>query len=132
MPPISDRYGRKLFVYFGSVIHILSYSLLLITSSFQMYLSLIFLYGFTMSIRMFVTYPHLMECMPPSLAPQVSNYLFFLDGFLYMISPVILLVFKDTKWILIIGMVMNICSLVGLSIIRQQDSVRWCLTKGKY
>jgi hypothetical protein len=81
---------------------------------------------------MFIVYPHLMECMPPSLAPQVSNYLFFLDGFVYILSPVILLIMRDTKWLLLVGMVMNVASLIGLCVIQQDESVRWRLTKGRY
>jgi hypothetical protein len=91
---------------------------MLLTSSYTIYLSLIFLYGVTMSIRMFITYPHLMECMPPSLAPTVSNYLFFIDGFVYIISPLILLITKDSKWLLIVGGVINIVSLIGLGVIQ--------------
>jgi MFS family permease len=132
MPPISDKYGRRLFIYVGSAIQILVYLLILVTSSYQLYLGLIFLYGLTMSIRMFIVYPHLMECMPPSLAPQVSNYLFFIDGFVYILSPVILLIMNDTKWLLLVGMVMNVTSLIGLCIIQQDESVRWRLTKGRY
>ena len=85
-----------------------------------------------MSIRMFIVYPHLMECMPPSLAPRVSNYLFFIDGFVYILSPVILLIMKDTKWLLLVGMVMNVTSLIGLCVIQQDESVRWRLTKRRY
>jgi hypothetical protein len=73
-----------------------------------------------------------MECMPPSLAPQVSNFLFFLDGFVYILSPVILLIMRDTKWLLLVGMVMNVASLIGLCVIQQDESVRWRLTKGRY
>ena len=106
--------------------------LILLTNSYSVYLLLIFLNGFTLAIRIIVTYPHLMECMPPSLSSQISNYLFFLDGLVYMITPVILMTLKDTKWLLILGAAMNVVALIGLCVIKQDESVRWCLTKEKY
>lgn len=66
------------------------------------------------------------------MAPQVSNFLFFIDGFVYILSPVILLIMRDTKWLLLVGMVMNVTSLIGLCVIQQDESVRWRLTKGRY
>jgi len=93
LPPVADKYGRRNFVYVGSVIQLLVYLVVSFSTSYDLSIIMITLFGVTMSIRMFITYPHLMEVLPPSVAPSVSNNLFFLDGFIYMLSPLMLLLF---------------------------------------
>ncbi len=114
LPPIADKFGRRKFVYAGSVIQLVSYVIVIFSSSYTLSLTTVFIYGITMSIRMFITYPHLMEVLPPSVAPKVSNNLFFLDGFLYILSPLMLLVFANTNCLLIFGIILNVVSLIGL------------------
>jgi len=118
LPPIADKYGRRLFVYYGSVIQLVSYILVIFSSSYSLALTTVFIYGITMSIRMFITYPHLMEVLPPSVAPKVSNSLFFMDGFLYILSPLLLLIFGNTNSLLIFGTILNVISLIGLVKVR--------------
>jgi len=132
LPPIADKHGRRFFVYVGSVIQLMVYSVIAISSSYNLSLIMITLYGVTMSIRMFITYPHLMEILPPSVAPSVSNNLFFMDGFIFMLSPIMLLIFKDTRCLLILGSLINVASLIGLCMIRQGEAVKFLMTQGRF
>ena len=118
LPPIADKYGRSSFVYIGSIVQLISYIIVIFSSSYSVALTTVFIYGITMSIRMFITYPHLMEVLPPSVAPGVSNSLFFMDGFLYILSPLLLLIFGNTNSILIFGTILNVISLIGLVKVR--------------
>lgn len=114
LPPLSDRHGRRLFIYFGATVCLLVLLLLLVSSSLNLSLALVTLFGAAVSTRMFVTYPHLMETIPPSLSAGVSNWLFFTDGLVYVVSPVILLIGKDTQWLLTVGISFNVLCMAGL------------------
>jgi hypothetical protein len=81
---------------------------------------------------MFITYPHLMEVLPPSVAPSVSNNLFFLDGFIYMLSPLMLLLFKDTRSLLILGSIITVASLIGLLLVKQGEGVKFLMTQRRF
>ena len=114
LPPLSDTYGRRKFVYIGSVLQLFCCIAIIFSTNYTLTLTAVSIYGVTVSIRMFITYPHLMEVLPPSVAPSVSNNLFFLDGFIYILSPLMLLAFGNTRSLLIFGTMMNVIALIGL------------------
>ncbi len=74
-----------------------------------------------MSIRMFITYPHLMDVtFNDSL---VSDMLFFLDGFVYLMSPVIVKATGSTDGLLWTAVGMCAASVVGMGLVRQGEGV---------
>lgn len=133
LPPISDRYGRKYFTYIGAIVQLAIYLLFLTSTSIMTYLSIILMFGATISIRHFITYPHLMEVFPASKAAFVSGLLFFIDGLVYIVSPILLLMTNDTRILIYIAIVMNLCSLITIVIyIKPGESVKYLVSKGLY
>ena len=132
MPPISDVYGRKNFIYGGLIIQLIIYILLLSTSSYKLVLVLIFIFGPTTSIRMFITYTHMMEIIPPTHSAFFSDLVLFLDGLIFIISPILVMIFKNTSVLIYCALILGSLSLVSAILIRQQESVKFCLSRGRY
>ncbi|TNV79458.1 hypothetical protein FGO68_gene13944 [Halteria grandinella] len=132
LPPISDKYGRKFFTILGSTIQLTVYTLMLFSTSLTMTYCLMPFFGVTCSIRYCITYSHLMELYPPSKASSISAALFFLDGSLAVLCPLVLLATMDTNWLLIMGVGVNVGCLGLAGYIRPGESVKLLVTLGRY
>ena len=102
-PPLSDKYGRRYFTYFGAIVQFTVYILFSISTSYGLNLALMLFFGISVTIRYTISYSHMLELYPKQKAAFISSILFFLDGFITMISPCLLLIFRDTQCLLYCG-----------------------------
>lgn len=90
----------------------------LMSTTTHYYLAL-FVLGPTMSVRMFITYPWLMECLNAHTESKVSDMLFFTDGFVYIVSPMILrMITTDTQMLVWIALGMCLISAGMMIVVR--------------
>jgi MFS family permease len=89
-PPLADTYGRKIFVIGVCTSHLFCFlSMLFIPSVLSFYIT-IFVFGASGPLKNMIAYTHLMEFLPSKVS-DVSGFLFFIDDFLQVICPLILL-----------------------------------------
>ncbi len=73
-----------------------------------------------------------MECIPASKAAFYSSLLFFIDGLVFVWSPILLLFIQSTYSLVYIAFFMCIISMVMLIRLRPQETVKFLLSKGRY
>jgi hypothetical protein len=74
-----------------------------------------------------------MESVPPSRIADITGYLFFLEGvFGYIVSPILLLIWKNTSVLIITAGLMNLSAMVIMAWIKPGEGVRWFVTHGKF
>jgi len=79
-----------------------------------------------------IAYTHLMEFLPGRVS-TVSGLVFFIDGMVLVVSPLILEhVTKNTDLLLYIPFFINISGLLVFSIVYIPESVKYQLEKGKF
>ena len=79
-----------------------------------------------------IAYTHLMEFLPGRVS-TVSGLVFFIDGMVLVISPLILEhVTKNTDVLLYIPFFINISGLIVFSVVYIPESVKYQLEKGKF
>ena len=79
-----------------------------------------------------VAYTHLLELLP-NRESSVSGAFMFIDGMVFVISPLLLQnVTNDLNVFLIIAAVMILFSLVLFHILGYPESLKYQLTKGKF
>jgi len=133
-PPLADLYGRKPFVIGVCVEQAICLLALLyppVVSPFSFYV-IIFFFGASGPLKNMIAYTHLMEFLPDKVT-EASGLLFFLDDFVQVISPLLLMyVTKDTDLFLWIGLFMNILPLLGFLTVYIPESTKYLLEKGRY
>ena len=79
-----------------------------------------------------IAYTHLMEFLPGRVS-TVSGFVFFLDGMVLVISPLILqYVSKNTDILLYIPFGINILALLVFSVVYIPESTKYLLEKGRF
>jgi hypothetical protein len=92
----------------------------------------IFMIGFSVPSKAMIAYTHLMEFLPGRIA-TVSGFIFFLDGMVLVVSPLILeRISKDTDILLYIPLAINVLGLFVFAILYVPESVKYQLEKGKF
>jgi MFS family permease len=132
LPPLSDKYGRRYFTLFGCIVQLLVYLIYSFSRSYTLNLSLMLLFGLSVTIRYTITYSHLMELYPKLKAAKISSLLFFIDGFNSMYSPAILLWVGDTQVLLYLGALCQVGALGLYLWSGPRESVKLLLAQGKY
>jgi MFS family permease len=132
LPPISDKFGRKYFTYLGSSVQLIVYTLMSFTTSLTFTYFLMPFFGMTCSIRYCISYSHLMEVYPPSKSSNITSILFFIDGLIAVLAPVIIMMTGSTQGLLYIGIAMHITCLSIGYFKRPGESIRQLITMGKF
>eukprot|EP00347_Sterkiella_histriomuscorum_P001230 403372829 len=131
-PPLADAYGRKKFAVGVCVQQALCFVALLYIHSQMVYYIAIFLIGFSVPLKAMIAYTHLMEFLPGRVS-TVSGLVFFLDGMVLVVSPLILeYVSKNTDVLLYIPLFINISALIIFAVVYVPESIKYQLEKGKY
>lgn len=132
IPALVSRFGRKRFTYVSAAVQLICYFALVISSSTLIYLLVIFIFGVTLPLKHFVTYPHLMELMPRQQA-LVGGMMRCLDGLVFSVSPLILhFLTSDTRQLILIAIVLNLIVLITIMINYVPESIKFNLGKGRY
>ena len=69
-------------------------------------------------MRHFIVYTFMIEVVPLSKKGIISSWLFFIDGFVPIITALLILLFKNTVVLVLIGLIMNLTALIILVIVR--------------
>lgn len=106
-PPMADIYGRKIFVIIVCIVQGLCFLVLLLIPNPIVYYATIFIFGTSIPLKNMMAYTHLMEFLPGRVT-EYSGYLFFTEGMLLVISPLILIfVTVNTDIFLWVGLIQN-------------------------
>ena len=127
-PALSDKIGRRYFTIVGAIVQLTVYILMLTFSSYTLFLCLMPFFGMTCCIRYCISYSHLMELQPASKSAYYSGFLFFTDGLVCILSPLILLVVKHTDILIVIGIALDVAVLVLIWVNRPQEAVKLLLS----
>lgn len=89
-PPLADIYGRKIFVIIVCAIQGLCFATLIFIPNQIIFYIVIMLFGISVPLKNMIAYTHLMEFLPGRVVTY-SGFLFFIDGMILTISPLMLM-----------------------------------------
>lgn len=79
-----------------------------------------------------IAYTHLMEFIPDKVS-EVSGILFFIDDFVQVFSPLVLMyVTNNTNFFLWLGLGMNLVGLLGFLVLYIPESTKYLLEKNRF
>lgn len=88
--------------------------------------------GFSVPLKAMIAYTHLMEFLPGRIS-TVSGLVFFFDGMVLVVSPLILdYITSNTDVLLYIGLIINLFGLLIFSIWYVPESIKYLLEKGRF
>lgn len=91
----------------------------------------IFIVGTSVPLKNMIAYTHLMEFLPGRVT-EMSGYLFFFDGMVLVVSPLILMyVTVNTNVFLWGGLLQNSIALLGFALIYIPESTVFLLEKDR-
>ena len=132
LTPIADKFGRKNFTFIALAIQFPVYILLIFLTSKTSYFMLLFFFGITISMKLYITFPYLMELMHDR-AELLTGFLFFTEGLVHAVSPMLILLFaKNTVLLIWIAVGLNIVSMIILLNIHTPESIWFSLSLKKY
>ena len=92
----------------------------------------IFIFGTSGPLKNMIAYTHLMEFLPDRVT-EVSGLMFFLDDFIQVLSPLVLMYLtNNTGFFLWAGLLQNLIALLGFIVMYIPESTKYLLEKGKY
>ena len=89
-PVLADIFGRRVFTFIGLGIQTIVFIGLIAFKKYYLYYSLIFILGNAVIIRYLIVYAHLMEFVATK-QNLITGIFLFLDGLVYIYSPLILM-----------------------------------------
>ena len=132
-PYFSDRYGRKNFILLGAAYQLFVYWFILASNNYKHYFIVLPLFGMGVQIGQFISYVHLMEYMKPSKIPILTSILFFIEGICgYIISPILLMIFKQANSLVVTAVILNIASLSLFAYCRPNEGIKYLLSVEKF
>ena len=123
---MADIYGRKIFVIIGCIVQGLCFLVLLLIPR------PIFIFGTSIPLTNMMAYTHLMEFLP-GRGTEFSGYLFFTEGMLLVISPLILIfVTVNTDIFLWVGLIQNAIGIALFMVMYVPESTIFLLEKERF
>lgn len=131
-PPLADIYGRKRFVIGVCILQTFIFSLMLFVPNLMLFYTMIFIFGASSPVKNMIAYTHLMEFLPTQVS-EVSGFLFFVDDFLQVICPLILMYLStNTDVFLWAGLMQNVIALAAFGMMYFPESTKFLLEKNKF
>ena len=131
-PPMADIYGRKIFVIIVCILQGLCFLVLLFVPDKIVYYATIFVFGVSIPLKNMMAYTHLMEFLPGKVT-EYSGYLFFTEGMILVISPLILIFLTvNTNIFLWIGVIQNLIAIALFIFMYVPESTIFLLEKEKF
>lgn len=131
VPRLSDLYGRKKMVIFGSTSHFIASMMVLITHSFGLSIAMIFIMGFSMGGRALTGFVFMSEHMKTKHVARVTSLYFFMDSSSIFWAA---LYFKyvSRDWRLIFGFPSVILIFFIYAYSQQEETPKFFYGQGKY
>lgn len=106
--------------------------ILLFFPSTLVYYVTIFIFGNSVPLKNMIAYTHMMEFLPGRVT-EISGYLFFTEGMILVVSPLILqFVSNNTNIFLWAGLIQNLIAVTAFAVIRIPESVIFLLEKHRF
>lgn len=129
---MADIYGRKIFVIIVCIVQSLCFLVLLLIPNPIVFYATIFIFGTSIPLKNMMAYTHLMEFLPGRVT-EYSGYLFFTEGMLLVISPLILIfVTVNTDIFLWVGLVQNAIGIALFMFMYVPESTIFLLEKERF
>jgi MFS family permease len=131
-PPMADIYGRKIFVIIVCIEQCICFlALLFIPNTYVFYIA-IFIFGSSVPLKGMIAYTHLMEFLPEYVT-LASGVLFFIDGMILVVSPLVLMYFTiNTNIFLWAGVFQNVVGIAGFALLYIPESTKFLLEKERF
>ncbi len=105
---------------------------LLFFPSTLVYYVTIFIFGNSVPLKNMIAYTHMMEFLPGRVT-EISGYLFFTEGMILVVSPLILeFVSNNTNVFLWLGLIQNVIAIGTFVAMRIPESVIFLLEKNRF
>lgn len=129
-PPLADYFGRRAFTFIGLGMQTIVFVGLIAFKNFQLFYLLIFILGNAVIIRYLIVYAHLMEFVA-SKQTLITGVFLFMDGLVYIYSPVILIYFtKRTYYFIYLALGLSLAAVFFLAFIfHMPESLKFSLVK---
>jgi MFS family permease len=129
---MADIYGRKIFVIIVCIVQGLCFLVLLLIQNPMVFYGTIFIFGTSIPLKNMMAYTHLMEFLPGRVT-EYSGYLFFTEGMLLVISPLILIfVTVNTDIFLWVGLIQNAIGIALFMVMYVPESTIFLLEKERF
>lgn len=129
---MADIYGRKIFVIIVCIVQGLCFLVLLLIPRPIVFYGTIFIFGTSIPLKNMMAYTHLMEFLPGRVT-EFSGYLFFTEGMLLVISPLILIfVTVNTDIFLWVGLIQNAIGIALFMVMYVPESTIFLLEKERF
>lgn len=129
---MADIYGRKIFVIIVCIEQALCFLALLFIPSATVFYAIIFIFGTSIPLKNMMAYTHMMEFLPGRVT-EISGYLFFTEGMILVVSPLILMfVTVNTDIFLWIGVAQNVIALATFALMYIPESTIFLLDKERF
>lgn len=127
-PPLGDIYGRKIFVVIACWVQALGFLMFLISSNYIIYLLVMLSLGISCTMKI-IGYSYMMELLP-GRESFYSGILFFIEGVMLIVTPVILVyITRNLQYFLFFCFLVNFISCIVFLAFRLPESVRFTLEK---
>jgi MFS family permease len=129
---MADIYGRKIFVIIVCIVQGLCFLVLLLIPNPIVFYATIFIFGTSIPLKNMMAYTHLMEFLPGKVT-EYSGYLFFTEGMILVISPLILMfVTVNTDIFLWLGVIQNVIAIGLFVLMYVPESTIFLLEKERF
>ncbi len=131
-PPLSDKFGRKIFVIGVCVLQLLSMGVLLIIKDQFLFFLMTAFIGASAPLKAMIAYTHLMEWIH-GYESLISGLLFFYDGLMFIFCPLILVyVTKNTTIFVYSAVAINVIALAIFLVKYFPESPVFLLDKDRF
>jgi MFS family permease len=131
-PPLADVYGRKKFVIGVCLVHGLCFLSMIFFPNIVSFYTSIFIFGAMGPLKNMIAYTHLMEFLPAKVS-ETSGILFFIDDFLQVICPLVLMYLtRNTNTFLWAGVIQNAFALLAFAYMYIPESTKFLLEKHRF
>lgn len=132
LTPLADSYGRLKFIYLQIFLGITGFTIYIFTSYIYLYFIAAYLNGLSIGLKCFILYAWLIEMFPGKEA-MCTSLLFFTDGLIFVVSPILLeYVMKNTYNFIYLSLFIAITAFTLFRIFKIQESLKWMLSKNQF
>jgi MFS family permease len=130
-PPMGDIYGRRVFVLVSNYIQAACFLVFLFASNVYIYYVTIFITGISCTLKI-IGYSYFLEILP-GRESFYGGILYFTEGFILIITPVILFyVTKNLQYFIFFCFLVNFVACIVFLVCYLPESVKFTLEKGRH
>lgn len=115
LPGFADRHGRRKLYFYGMIINLALYTILMLTRSLIFMNFVWFFFGLLTSIRSNIGYVYLVEMMPKKSQTYVTTFWNVQEALIYFFSVIYFWkISQHWQWIVLVGYCWNVISVICL------------------